>query len=319
VRVVGVVAYGGPEALAVHELPDPVPGPGEVRVRVHAATVNPTDTMMRAGHQAALIGDRPPPWVPGMEIAGVVDAVGSGVAWSVGDPVFGITSPAIPTGGGYAERVVLSGESVARVPRGLSYADAATLPMNGLTVRQALDLLALRPGQVLGVTGAAGAVGRYAVELGKVDGLRVIASAAPADAADLLALGADACVLRGEGWVEAMTEAAGGPVDGLVDAALVGVEALGAVRDGGGLAAVRAPGYGGERGITVYQVGVRGYLTHGRALAELSRLAGERRLTTKVAAVVPLEDAGAAHARLAQGGLRGRQVLAFGDATAVPA
>jgi NADPH:quinone reductase-like Zn-dependent oxidoreductase len=321
VRAVGLNRYGGPEVLEVVELPDPLPGPGQVRVRVHAATVNPTDTLMREGAQAALIGDRPPPWIPGMEVAGVVDAVGEGAGWSVGDPVFGITSPVIPTGGAYAERVVLSGESVARIPRGLSFAEAATLPMNGLTVRLALDLLALRPGQVLGVTGAAGAVGRYAVEMGQVDGLTVVASCAAGDAADVRALGAQAVVGRSDGWVEQMVAAAGGPVDGLLDAALIGAPAVAAVRDGGAVAEVRATDAAEAaepRGITVYRVGVRSYLTHGRALAELARLVEDGRLSTRVAAVVPPERTAAAHIRLAEGGLRGRQVVDFGTAEVVP-
>ena len=273
---------------------------------------------MREGAQAALIGDRPPPWVPGMELAGVVDAVGEGTDWSVGDAVFGITSPVIPTGGAYAERVVLSGESVARIPRGLSFAAAATLPMNGLTVRLALDLMGLRPGQVLGVTGAAGAVGRYAVEMGVVDGLTVVASCAPADADELLGLGGRACVPRDAGWVLAMREAAGGGVDGLLDAAVLGTPALAAVRDGGALAAVRRVEYADERGVTVYHVGVRAYLTKGRALAEIARLVEEGRLTPRVAAVVAPADVGAAHERLARGGLRGRQVVDFGGAESVP-
>src|ERR1700704_589102 len=98
-RAVGLTRYGGPEVLGVYDVLDPTPGVGQVRVRVHAATVNPTDTGMREGAQAGLIGDRPPPWVPGMELAGVIDAVGPGTDWSVGAPVFGITSPVVVGGG----------------------------------------------------------------------------------------------------------------------------------------------------------------------------------------------------------------------------
>ncbi len=154
--------------LRVFELPEPLPGPGEVRVRVHAATVNPTDTVLRSGGRADRLKDVPPPHVPGMEVAGVLEEVGEGAETdlAVGEHVMAIVLPSGPRGA-YAERVVVPVESVVRVPAGTSDVEAATLPMNGLTARAALDALALEPGQVVAVTGAAGAVGGYAVQLGK--------------------------------------------------------------------------------------------------------------------------------------------------------
>ena len=136
------------------ELEEPVPGEGEVRVRVAAATVNPTDVGLRAGRWERELAVRPPPWVPGMELAGEIDAVGPGADWNVGDRVMAIVLPTGPHGGAQAEQVVVPGASVARSPAGASDAQAATLPMNGLTVRLALDMLALEPGQTLAVTGA---------------------------------------------------------------------------------------------------------------------------------------------------------------------
>jgi len=112
-----------------------------------------------------------------MELAGVVDAVGEGATFRQGERVMAIVNPRRPGGGAQAELVVVPAASVARVPEGTSLEAATTLPMNGLTVRLALDRLALRPGQTLGVTGAAGAVGGYSVEVGVADGLRVIAVA----------------------------------------------------------------------------------------------------------------------------------------------
>src|SRR5437763_11610498 len=107
-KVVGVQRFGGPEALEVVEVGEPHPGPGEIRVRVHAATVNPTDTLFRAGVTSAqLVRDRPPPYVPGMDVAGVVDEVGDGARQSPGDEVMAITLPRGPLGGGYAEYVVV--------------------------------------------------------------------------------------------------------------------------------------------------------------------------------------------------------------------
>ena len=186
-RAVTFSQLGGPEVLQVSDLPEPHPGPGEVRIRVAAATVNPTDISFRSGRQLstaqlAEMGVRPP-YIPGMELAGVVDAVGASTNWRAGDRVMAIVNPRRPGGGAQAEFVVVPAASVARVPEGTSLEAAATLPMNGLTVRLALDRLALKPGQTLGVTGAAGAVGGYAVELGVSDGLRVIAVARPQDEA----------------------------------------------------------------------------------------------------------------------------------------
>src|SRR5262245_11041285 len=172
--------FGGPEVLEVSVLSEPRPGPGEVRIRIAAATVNPTDISFRIGrqHTIAQLAEMGvhPPFIPGMELAGVVDAVGKGTSWRPGDRVMAIVNPRRPGGGAQAELVVVPAASVARVPQGTSLEAAATLPMNGLTVRLAFDQLALTRGQTLGVTGAAGAVGAYAVELGVNDGLRVIAA-----------------------------------------------------------------------------------------------------------------------------------------------
>ena len=108
--------------------------------------------------------------------------------------------------GGYCERIVVPAESVARVPAGATDAEAATLPMNGLTTVQALDLLGLEPGQTLAVTGAAGAVGGYAVQLGKAAGLHVIADAAESDEQLVKDLGADVVVPRGPEFAERVRE-----------------------------------------------------------------------------------------------------------------
>ncbi len=177
-RAVGVTEFGGPEALHVVELPEPQACPGEMRIRVRAAAVNPTDTLIRSGARAQQLKDIPPPHVPGMDVAGVLDQIGADVTTGlrIGDRVMAIV---VPSGshGAYSEFVVVPAGSVARAPAGATVAEAATLPMNGLTVRLALDVLDLQPGQTLAVSGPAGAVGGYAVQLGKAAGLRVIAGA----------------------------------------------------------------------------------------------------------------------------------------------
>ena len=310
-RAVGVRRFGGPEVLEVVELDEPVPGEGEVRVRVAAATVNPTDVGLRMGRWERQLGERPPPWVPGMELAGHIDAVGPGTDWSVGDRVMAIVVPTGPHGGGQAEQVVVPAASVARSPAGASDAQAATLPMNGLTVRLALDRLALEPGQTLAVTGAAGAVGGYAIELGKLEGLTVVAVAAPGDEALVRKLGADIVVPRGERCVGAILGAVPGGVDGVIDAALLHAAILPAVRDGGSLAAVRAFEGESERGIAIHQVFVSEYAANQAALAALGEFAQAGRLTLRVAETFPPERAGDAHRLLEAGGVRGRLLIAF--------
>lgn len=175
-KAIGLTEFGGPDVLRVLELPVPEAGPGEIRIRVHAATVNPVDTMVRRG--IAFVSDAEPPYVPGMDAAGVVEQIGEGLDTdlTVGDHVMAVVVVS-GTHGAYAEHLVVPAESVVRVPAGATDIEAATLPMNGLTAHMALDLLELPAGATVAVTGTAGAVGGYAVQLAKADGLRVIADA----------------------------------------------------------------------------------------------------------------------------------------------
>jgi NADPH:quinone reductase len=310
-RAVTFSQFGGPEVLGVSDLPEREPGPGQVRIRVAAATVNPTDLGFRSGRQAAQTPGLEPPYIPGMELAGVVDAVGPGSDWRPGDRVMAIVIPRRPEGGAMAESVVVPSGSVARMPEGASFEAAATLPMNGLTVRLALDKLGLKPGQTLAVTGAAGAVGGYAVELGVADGLRVIAVASASDEALLKKLGAEAVVPRGEDAAQRIRQIVPLGVDGLIDAAVIGVPILPAIRDGGGLAAVR--GFDGEteRGIAIHLVRVSEYVENQTALDQLGQLAAEGKLTLRVAETFPPERAADAHEKLQAGGVRGRLVVTF--------
>lgn len=311
-KAIGITRFGGPDALHVVELPDPEPGPGELRIRVHAATVNPTDTGLRSGAGAALLEGTPPPYVPGMDVAGVIDMIAPGVQTDLrpGDHVMAIV---IPDGshGGYSELIAVPADSVARVPAGATDAEASTLPMNGLTTLQALDLLDLKPSQVLAITGAAGAVGGYAVQLGRAAGLRIIADAAADDEQLVRELGADTVVERGPEFAERVRAIVPDGADGLIDAALLDQAAVPAVRDGGKVATVR--GFQGEpgRGVTFYPVSVRRYA---RERAKLDRLraqveAGE--ITLRVADILPAEQAAQAHRMLEAGGIRGRLVLTF--------
>lgn len=307
----GVTEFGGPDALHEVELPDPRPGRGEVRIRVRAAAVNPTDTVLRVGWRAGT-QRADPPQVPGMDAAGTLEEIGEGVDTdlSVGDQVMAIV---VPSGshGAYAEQLVVPAGSVTRAPAGSDHVAAATLPMNGLTARRALDALDLREGQTLAVTGAAGSFGGYAVQLAKADGLRVIADAAPADEELVRGLGADVVVERGEGVVDRVLEAAPGGVDGLADGAVLDDQVIGAVRDGGGIATVR--GFSGQpdRGITYHPVWVVDYAQDHARLDQLRAQAESGQVTLRVARSLPAREAPEAHRLLEAGGVRGRLVLEF--------
>ncbi len=309
-RAVAFSRYGGPEVLEVVELPDPEPGPGELRIRVAAATVNPADTLFRSGGLANGIQGAPP-WVAGLELAGVVDAVGPNMPFTVGERVAAMTR-FLPAGrGAHCELIVLAADTaVARVPEGLDLVAAATVPMTGLTVRLLLDTLALPPGSTLAVTGAAGAVGAFAVELAARERIRVIAIAADSDEQLIRELGAEAFVPRCAGPAAVRGLFPRG-VDALIDAAVVGADVLPAVRDGGQIAAVRRFAGASERGIAVELVSVRTYLHEQRRLRDLLGLAATGQLQTRVAATFAPGEAAEAHRLLDAGGLRGRPVIRF--------
>ena len=312
-KAVGVTEFGGPEALRVVEIPAPHAGPGEIRLRVHAAAVNPADVLVRTGAGGATMGGATPPHVPGMDAAGVVDEIGDGAATPLrpGDRAMAVVLPSAGRGA-YAEYVVVPAASVAAAPAGADFAAASTLPMNGLTARMALDMLALARGQTLLVTGAAGAVGGYAVQLARYEGIRVVADAAPADEALVRELGAEVVVPRGDNAAAVALDAAPGGVDGVVDAALYGQAILPAVRDGGAVALLRhtvtaVP----ERGIGLHQVAVSRVARDRDKLDRLRELAESGTLTLRVARTFRPEQASEAHRLLAAGGIRGRLVIEF--------
>ncbi|MET9253123.1 zinc-binding dehydrogenase [Streptomyces sp. NPDC003717] len=247
----------------------------------------------------------------GWDVAGTVDATGVATAWGVGDEVVALDHGMVKPLGTHAEYVVVDAGAVAVAPRATAAAHAAhaaTLPLNGLTAAQALDLLDLAPGASLLVTGAAGAVGGYAVQLAAHRGLAVTALARAGDAELVRSLGARHLVTD---LAEVPGGAvSGGGVDAVLDAAVLGEPALAWVRDGGAYAGV-VPQSGPDpvRGIRVAAVEVA---ADGARLAELVRLVDEGVLTLRVAETYALDDAAKAHARLAAGGVRGRLVLVPG-------
>ena len=311
-RAVGLMRHGGPEVLEVVELPEVQAGPGQIRIRNHAAAVNPTDTLARNGSRADAQKVDPPPYVPGMDAAGVVDQVGPGAVTSLreGDSVMAMV---VPKGahGAYREQIVLEAGAVVAAPANTTHAQACTLPMNGLTALQSLDLLNLSPGQVLAVTGGAGAYGGYVIALAKAAGLTVIADATPADRELIQSLGADIIVERSDSFSERVREHFPDGVDGLADGALLNADALSAIRDNGVMTSVRGYENNGERGIEVRPTWVRRYDGETAKLEQLRRLCDDGTLALRVADTYRPEDASETHRRLEAGGTRGRLVIQF--------
>lgn len=313
-KAIGLNAYGGPDVLHLLDLPEPHAGPGEVRLAVRAAAVNPVDAMLRTGLLAARFPDARPPFVPGMEVGGVVDEVGPQVEASA-VPALGEDAVAFVnfegSSGGYADFVVVPAASVTRAPRGLSLPEASSFLMNALTARHALDTLGLASGSTLWVTGAAGALGGYLTQLGARDGLRVIALASASDEETVRGFGASDFVPRGPDAVAHVRALVPQGVDAVADAAGLGDEVLPAIRDGGQLVAFRVFTGQTERDIMVHARSVRERAEDHDAIVALRELAETDQLAIRVSEVMPALDAVEAHRRLDAGGLRGRIILSF--------
>ena len=308
-KLIGVEEFGGPENLKAFDVPEPHAGPGEVRIRVRAATVNPTDLLMRQGGRDT--HGAPPPYAPGMDAAGVVDEVGEGAPWQVGDELMAIALPLSTHGGAYVEHLVGPWESMTRVPAGADLEAASTLPMNGLTALQILRLLDLAPGSTLAVTGSAGILGTYLIPLAKLAGLTVIADTAEKDRELVTSLGADLLVERGEGVAARIRAAYPDGVDALADLSVQKQQVVAAVRDGGAFVSVRGWQGEPERGIRFLVSLVSTDYRSQEGLVTLRERVEDGALTLRVADVLPAEQAADAHRRLDAGGVRGRIVLAF--------
>ncbi|MFI5731854.1 NADP-dependent oxidoreductase [Kribbella sp. NPDC051587] len=298
----------GPDSLELIETPLPEPGRGQVRIKVAAAAINPIDVLVTTGDTVRL--ELTPPrdqYGVGWDVAGVVDAAGPGVELALGTPVIGLADNLGRPLRTHAEYVVLGLDAIAPAPEGLDLVSASTIPLNALTALRALRRFKLSPGATVLVTGAAGGVGGFAVELAKHFGLTVIATASAKDEDYVRSLGADHFIPRDADLVPAVQAIVPAGVDALVDAATVEVAAQEAVRSGGQHAHFHSgPTPHPLRGITMHQI-----LIHADRdeLTTLAELAGTGVITTRVADTYPLADAASAYKRLVEGGLRGRLVL----------
>jgi NADPH:quinone reductase-like Zn-dependent oxidoreductase len=181
--------FGGPEVLQYGDLPDPVAGPGEVVVDVHAATVNAADWKFRAGEYARHSNVKFPQ-IPGRDFSGVVSAVGDGADLKVGDAVFGVLGAGKE--GTYCEKVAIPAALIAKKPDGLSHIDAAALALTGLTaINSVEDTLKLQRGETILIQGGAGGVAGFAIQFAKYLGARVISTCSAANVGYVRSLGAD--------------------------------------------------------------------------------------------------------------------------------
>ncbi|EST18815.1 NADP-dependent oxidoreductase [Streptomyces roseochromogenus] len=292
--------FGGPEVLGIVDLPDPHPGPGQVRIAVRAAGVNPSDWKKRKG-----LMDRELPQMLGHEAAGVVDELGEGVAdVAVGDRVFGFSGE----GAAQAELAVL--DHYAPIPASLDFPGAAALPAAIETATRALDQLGVGSGSTLLINGASGSVGSAAVQLAVVRGTRVIGTASPANHEYLRSLGAEP-VAYGSGLVGRVRVLAPDGVDEALDVAGSGVLPELIELTGGTEHVVTVADFAGAQryGVT-FSRGDAGRAVH--VLAEIGELIEAGRFSLPVAQTFPLAEIAEAHRVSEDGHVRGKLVLLVG-------
>ncbi|MDM7489338.1 NADP-dependent oxidoreductase [Rhodococcus sp. CSLK01-03] len=297
-------------SMSVGDVAMPQVKAGTVRIRVAAAAVNPTDLAMRS--MGRLMTGVEGPWVPGMDAAGVVDAVAAGSRYDVGQRVMAITVPYGTRTGAQAEYVTVPEASIAPIDDSLAFAEAATIPMNALTAHQALAEMNLAAGETVAVTGGAGHLASYFTAFAVQRGMRVIADAAPAERDAVRSSGAAEVVDRGPGVAERIRQLHPDGVGAVLDTALLGAEIVPAVRDGGMVVAVRPGEISREREIEIRPILVSTYARNDAAVAEVAHSVREGVISGRVAGVYPVEQAESAYRRMAEGGVRGRLVIDFG-------
>jgi NADPH:quinone reductase-like Zn-dependent oxidoreductase len=289
--------FGAPEVLEIVDLPDPHAGPGQVRIAVRAAGVNPSDWKKRKG-----LMDEELPQTLGYEAAGIVDELGEGVAdVNIGDRVFGFSAG----GAAQAELAVLSW--YAPVPPSLGFAEAAALPAAVETATRALDQLGVASGSTVLVNGASGSVGSAAVQLAVARGARVIGTASPVNHDYLRSLGAEPAAY-GEGMARRLRALAPGGVDLALDVAGSGVLPELIKLAGGPEHVVTIADFAGAQQYGVrFSRGDSGRAVH--ALAEIGELIESGRFSLPVAQTFPLAEVAKAHRVSEDGHVRGKLVL----------
>jgi NADPH:quinone reductase-like Zn-dependent oxidoreductase len=300
--------YGGPEVLKYEDAPRPEPKENEVLVRVMAAGVNPVDAMIRSGKYAKFFGTNLP-LIPGYDIAGVVEKIGTKIAQlKVGDAVY-----AYPMwGGGYAEYAVATDGEAALKPKTISFVEAAGVPLAALTAWQALiDVAKIDKGQTVLIHGGSGGVGSFAIQIAKARGAKVIATASTSNQDLLRQLGADVAI----DYTKQKFEDVAKDVDVVLDS--VGKDTLarsyGVVKKGGFIASLVAKPDQAE----LDKYGIRGapisVKPNASELAEITKLIDEKNIKPIVSQVLPLTEAVKAQEQAATHHTRGKIVLKIAD------
>lgn len=305
-KAVRIHEYGGPEVLKYEDAPRPTPAAGDVLIRVHAAGVNPVDRAMRQGYFKERIPFKLP-FVPGWDVSGVVESVGPGVSrLKPGDAVYGRTD--LARDGSYAEYMAARESEIALKPRSIDHVTAAAIPLAALTAWQALfDNAQLAAGQTVLIHGAAGGVGHFAVQLAKIKGARVIATASQRNHEFLRSLGADQVIDYNTTRFEDVVH----DVDVVLDT-ITGETAdrsYGVIKRGGIYVSIlrppsteKAAARGVRTGHTFVQANVA-------QLDEIAKLVDSGKLKASIEKIFPLAEAGAAHDLNATGHTRGKIVL----------
>jgi NADPH2:quinone reductase len=305
-------AYGGPEVLSLIEVDVGAPGPGQARVEVRAAGVNPIDYKVYSGAR-----DGDPSKLPirlGYEAAGVVTAVGEGAEGPAGPVREGDEVIAYPVQGAYASEILAPTTSVVPKPDPMSFEQAGGLMLTGVTAYHALTRAKVSKGDTVLVHGAAGGVGLMAVQLAVDLGARVIGTASQSGHALLRQFGAEP-VVYGDGLVERVRAMAPEGVDAAIDTVGTGEavdSSIALVHDRTRVVSAAAFGRGPGLGITVIGNGPGadpGREIRTAARLELARLVGQNKLKVVVAAIYPLSEAAAAHQAIQSGHTHGKIVL----------
>jgi NADPH:quinone reductase-like Zn-dependent oxidoreductase len=302
-KAIRIHQYGGPEVLAQVEMQRPTPGPNEVLIKVHAASVNPIDWKMRAGHVKQVFPLTFPATL-GWDVSGTVEEAGDKITqFKRGDEVY-----ALLKGGGYAEYATADEAVVARKPRTLDYVNAAAVPVAGLTAWQALfEVAQLSSGQKVLIHAAAGGVGNFAVQLAKAKGAYVIGTASSKNQAFLRELGVDQAVDYQKTCFEDVVR----DVDVVLDT--IGADtqerSFKVLKKGGILVSiVQSPS---QELAAKYGVRALFYGAHASSsnLAEIAKLIDSGKVKTVVETVLPLAEARHAHELIQTGHARGKIVL----------
>jgi NADPH:quinone reductase-like Zn-dependent oxidoreductase len=305
-KAIVVYEYGGPEVLKYEDVPIPEPNEDQILVRLISAGVNPVDASIRSGKYASFFGITLP-WIPGFDVAGVVEKTGAKVTkFKPGDSVYAMIR------GGYAEYAVATEDEAAPKPRSLGYPEAAAVPGVALTAWQALiDTARLTAGQTVLIHGGSGGVGTFAIQIAKARGAKVIATASTRNQDLLTELGADVSV----DYTKQRFEDVAKDVDVVLDS--VGgdtrARSYGVVKRGGIIVSI----VGRIDQAELEKHGIRGAALsvepNSEELAEIGKLIDEKKIKVIVSQTLPLSEAKKAQEQVATGHTRGKIVLKVAD------